>query len=193
MSKNPGARMASPKSVTGGPVGSAFCAREEMSMMRPSSTTSSGSAISSVGVKRRRAVYVRFMGFVENPYRSRGWGFQTTAHDMTSKKKRDCMKARQRIGYAPTFKSNPVSVGEVLRGLCTLNAIILEFGSFHEARESFIAPSRVGEWLSLVEHLVRDRGSEVQILSPRPISCSCRFAPSRLKSVHLRWSIMLLQ
>ena len=51
-----------------------------------------------------------------------------------------------------------MSVEEVLSVPSTLNAIILEFGSFLEARESFIAPPHVGEWLSLVEHLVRDQG-----------------------------------
>ena len=42
--------------------------------------------------------------------------------------------------------------------VCALECYNFRVREFLEAHESFIAPAHVGEWLSLVEHLVRDQG-----------------------------------
>ena len=62
ISRKPGANMPSPKSSREVFAGSSFAERVEISEIRPSSTMSSGFAISSAGVNRRLAVNAVFMG-----------------------------------------------------------------------------------------------------------------------------------
>src|SRR6266581_4246896 len=147
MSIRPGAKMPSPKSITRQSPGISYAARDLTSRMTPSSSSSKACSIRSSGVSSVAAVsaIMTRMCRTENTFyrkpRAEPLLRRTGTYQMTLNK-----PARVNSGKSGETIANAI-LDEAVRAAVKL---LRRFDRFYFRC--------VGEWLSLVEHLVRDQG-----------------------------------